>query len=153
MGRLRIFFLLGALLTVAGASQSSLADTPKRIDGLSYHDIQMGEGDLIRPGDTALISISSFEFDVSNLLGRGRPIAAWLNPWVVAGHAALGGWNHHSYELLVVGMRVGGRRLIYAPGLYADTDAKNQKITRPFVVDVSVLQKDNDFYKRSQSRR
>lgn len=133
--------VMGALLADFG-----YADVPKRIDGLTYHDPVIGTGPVVKPGDTVHISISDYEFDPSRPDGRGVLIMQWPPHIVIAGHAALGDWDHYSFELGVVGMRVGGNRLIFSPGLYADMDSRRRRIGRPHVVDINAVKIDNAYY-------
>jgi hypothetical protein len=127
-------------------ADSGYADVPKKVDGLTYHDLFAGDGPIVKPGDTIHISISDYEFDPSRPDGRGALIVQWPPHIVVAGHAALGDWDHYSFELGIVGMRIGGNRLIFSPGLYADADSRKQRIKRPHVIDVRAVKIDNSYY-------
>ncbi len=127
----------------------ALADVPKSVEGLTYHDVSVGDGAVVRPGNTVEILYKNFEFSPSSPDGRGKFIVEYLPTMVVAGHAAIGDWDHYAFELGIIGMRVGGTRLIYAPGLYADQDAQGNRLTRPHVVAVKVVEMNNDYYKKN----
>lgn len=124
------------------------ADVPKTVNGLTYHDLAVGQGQVISPGNTVQILIKKFEFSPVSADGRGRIINMYSPTWVVAGQAALGDWNHHSFEIGIIGMRIGGTRLIYSPGLFADTDSQRRRIDRPHVVEVKAVEMNNAFYKQ-----
>lgn len=142
----RFALMIYVVALVSVLADSAYADVPKKVEGLTYHDLVVGNGPTVKPGDTVHISVSDYEFDPTRSDGRGALIVKWPPHIVVAGHAALGDWDHYSFELGVVGMKIGGNRLIFSPGLYADADSRKQRIKRPHVVEVMAVKIDNSYY-------
>jgi len=107
----RLVLMLTLCLGVAGGAVAlgGFESTPQ---GVQFKDLQVGQGDSVSEGDVAVMHLVGWlaEDDqrgreIFNTRNRGEPVS-----FVVGTEKVMPGWN-----LGVVGMRTGGRRLLLVP--------------------------------------